>query len=151
LGGYDTTYHSAWAVAGFFFPFLNFVRPAQIFREIWYGSDPKVLESYTSRISESQSKPPEMPRRIALWWALFITSIVVTNVAARVSHNSEQPLKSVVVLSAIFILSDIMLICSGILAILLIDQVLRWQPLRLELVRSRLENEKGTESDTTES
>lgn len=145
LGGKDTTYHSTWAVLGFFFPFLNIVRPAQVFREIWYGSDPKVLESFTDEVAEVRSKPQEMPAKIG-WWGLFIASFVTTNVASRVLHAGEQSLKGVIILSVVFVLSKVMLICSAVLAIALIDQVVRWQPLRLEIMKRRLDTEKPTET-----
>ena len=44
LGGRELKYTPGWAVGGFFVPFLNLVRPIQVMREVWHGSDPSGLE-----------------------------------------------------------------------------------------------------------
>ncbi len=51
-------YKSGWAIGGFFVPFLNLVRPIQVMREVWYGSNPNIYISSDS--TTNQLKTPSL-------------------------------------------------------------------------------------------
>ena len=72
LGAVNLQFTSAWAVGYHFVPVWNLIRPYQIMREIWHGSDPV-----------APSPPDCGPRRvqsswsIRIWWALAIAGAVI--------------------------------------------------------------------------
>ena len=39
LAGLQPSYASGWTIGGFFVPFLNLVRPYQLMKELWRGSE----------------------------------------------------------------------------------------------------------------
>ncbi len=72
-----------WAVGWFFIPFANLVMPYRVTSELWQKSDPETDFSDPS-YWPSESAPP----RLKLWWAAWIISGIVGQVAMRISFDS---------------------------------------------------------------
>lgn len=72
LGARDLKFSSGQAVAGFFIPFLNFVRPHQVVTEIWKASDPSVEEGTGWQFITA-------PFLITFWWLAYLASGFIGN------------------------------------------------------------------------
>jgi hypothetical protein len=55
-------YGSGWAIGGFFVPFLNFVRPAQVMNDVWSGTAELPGEPRAARRRRRTTSP------LAAWW-----------------------------------------------------------------------------------
>ena len=134
LGERNLLYTSKWAVWSFFVPFLNLVRPFQIMREVWHGSDPSALNQ------DGTVEPRntfETPRLVGWWWGLFIVSNVFDNLAARMMFLGDDSLQHLQTAGAVMLISDILNIPAAILAIRLVVRLAHWQMERAELIRER--------------
>lgn len=69
-----TTYSPGWAVASFFIPFLNLVRPYTIVQEMW-------------RYSETGPVPKNSPL-VSLWWLGYLGWLVVMSITAEFIPDS---------------------------------------------------------------
>jgi hypothetical protein len=77
MGVRRLTYGREWTILGFLVPLLNLFRPYQVVREIWKASDPSTGDPMAW-------KKVDAPRRIALWWGLFVAYFVLEAIAATV-------------------------------------------------------------------
>lgn len=77
LGVRRLAYPRQWTVLGFLIPLLNAFRPYQVVREIWQASDPSTGDPIGW-------KRVPAPRRIAIWWGLFVCYFVLEGLAATV-------------------------------------------------------------------
>jgi hypothetical protein len=135
LGGRHPEYTPGWAVGGFFVPFLNLVRPFQIMREVWHGSDPSpVDEKITSGAVSIQNKVGTPPL-VGWWWALFLLSSFLGNIIMRRSFAENQTLDDLHTLSMLEVVSDVLDIPAIILAVRLVDRITGWQIQRAERLR----------------
>lgn len=143
LGGRELKYTPGWAVGGFFVPFLNLVRPLQVMREIWHGSDPAGLERDASAKGPDTRNQFGTPPLVGWWWALYLMTSVLGNIAARMALAPNQTLDQLQALSGLLVVSDLLEIPSALVAIRLVGCVTSWQTERASLVRQR-----GTQSQT---
>jgi len=74
--GPDMTITPGWAVGWYFVPFANLVKPFQAMREIWHASH------------ESSGAYDERVPILGVWWGLWITSNILSNVAWRLGDSS---------------------------------------------------------------
>ena len=81
LGMRRLVYRREWTVLGFLVPLLNAFRPYQVVREIWQASDPSTGDPMAW-------KTVETPRRIAVWWGLFVAYFVLEGVSATIMSVS---------------------------------------------------------------
>ncbi len=65
LGARRLDYTTEWAVAGWFVPVLNLVRPYQVIAEIWKASDPATTEAVAW-------KKAATPPLLQIWWLVFV-------------------------------------------------------------------------------
>ena len=65
LGARRLAYRREWTILGFLVPVLNLFRPYQVVREIWQASDPSTGDPMAWKVVAA-------PRRIAIWWGLFV-------------------------------------------------------------------------------
>lgn len=134
LGGRELKYTPGWAVGGFFVPFLNLVRPVQVMREVWHGSDPAGAERDTSSDGPSIRNQLGTPKLVGWWWALFLISAFMGNITMRMGFADNPTLDQLQALSALLVLSDLIEIPSAVIALLLVGQITRWQTERRNLV-----------------
>ncbi len=65
LGVRKLDYKTAWSVAGWWIPGINFVRPYQVLREIWKASDPATSDRF-------EWKRAPTPPLLVYWWIAFV-------------------------------------------------------------------------------
>jgi len=110
LGAFNLSYSPAWAVGGFFVPFLNLVRPFQVMTEVWKASDPEQpawRQAPTSQI-------------IGWWWFLFIGSSILSRVVAEMGSGSDISLSQLQSFSNALIIDELFGAVAAIPAIVLI-------------------------------
>lgn len=83
LGVRRLAYARHWTVLGFLVPLLNLLRPYQVVREIWQASDPCTGDPMAWKVVAA-------PRRIALWWGLFVAYFVLEGIAFTVLGISRS-------------------------------------------------------------
>lgn len=108
LGSAPLRYASHWAVTGFFIPFLNFIRPYQVIREVWKGSHP------------SEADPPTAPL-LRLWWVFTLLAVGLGAAGLYIEQNNR--LEDSGLLVAGYLLSAFV----ALLQIALVRGIDRWQ------------------------
>lgn len=81
LGVRRLRYRREWTVLGFLVPLLNAFRPYQVVREIWQASDPSTGDPMAWKLVRT-------PRRLALWWGLFVGYFALEILAASILNIS---------------------------------------------------------------
>jgi hypothetical protein len=122
----------AWAAGGFFVPILNLFRPFQVMREIdqaaaWLSGD-------SGEAREWQAAPRSL--RVVVWWALWIATGVVGNIATRGMLRAEE-LEGIVRASLWTLLSDASGPPAAIAAMFVVARITQ----RIERARVRLDRE----------
>lgn len=129
LGVRGLTYSAGWAVGYFFIPFINLFRPCQVVQEMWKASNPEV----PVRLSWGRASASAL---VGFWWASWLISNIVSNIAARIFLN-EETTEALKAGTLIMIVADVLGIIAATLAILVIKQIqqgqaLKWQRFREE-------------------
>jgi hypothetical protein len=75
LGTRELRFPEGWAVAGWFVPFLNLVRPKQIVDDIWRASDPR------RRLEEAWDEQP-LSILLGWWWFSWVVLCLPTLLGA---------------------------------------------------------------------
>jgi hypothetical protein len=83
LGAQHLQYSPAWAVGGWFVPFLNLVRPCQVAQEIWRFSDPSGIRSPVYAAHGSAL--------VGWWWAMWIIGGILGQISFRLNLNADSP------------------------------------------------------------
>lgn len=132
LGGREFKYSPGWAIGGFFIPFLNLVRPLQVMREAWHGSDPAGLERDMGSSGPSLRNALGTPALLGWWWAFFLVSGFLGNTVMRMSFTENPTLGQLRALTSLMIISDLWDVPLALLAIGLVSRITSWQPQRLD-------------------
>ena len=127
LGGRELKYTPGWAVGSFLVPFVNLVRPMQVMREVWHGSDPSGIERDLSPAGPSIRRHLGTPPLVVWWWTLFLLSSFVGNSIVRMTFAQDQTLDQLQTFTSLRVLSDLIDIPSAVVAVLLVGQITRWQ------------------------
>jgi len=138
LGGRELKYSPGWAVGGFFVPFLNLIRPVQVMGEVWHGSDPGRLEEDLAPDGPSLRKDLILPLAVRVWWVLYLAYGFVGNILLRMGMEKDQELAQIQTVSTVGVLSDILLVASAAMALVVVTKIQRWQPERWERSRDRI-------------
>jgi hypothetical protein len=107
LGARPPRYGTRWAVAYWFIPFVNLVRPKQVMNDIWRGSDP-----------EMPAEDPGFFKRavtpmLTFWWA----GLLIASLAGRIAWNFDvENAKGLEGQAQIYLFSDLLDIAAAILA-----------------------------------
>lgn len=118
-----------WAVGWFFVPFMNLVRPYQVVRNLWNGSDP-----HRFTLSGQVLGEPASGAIVGWWWGLRIASGLLGQVVLRLTQNASS-IEDFLALSYATII--IVVICDiplYVVQILLIRKAQQHQEQRYELV-----------------
>lgn len=137
LGGRELKYTPGWAVGGFFVPFLNLVRPLQVMREVWHGSDPSGLERDLASGGPSIRNQLGTPSLVGWWWALFLVSNLLANIATRMAFAPNQTFDQLQLTSGLLVFSDALDVPSAFVAIRLVGRITGWQGERSDRIRQR--------------
>jgi hypothetical protein len=127
LGSEHLRYTPGWAVGAWFVPILNLVRPCQIMVEVWKGSDPENI-----RFRDPAAARGSM--LVGFWWALFIIMGFAGRVAAQ-SWGETPSLDSLIATTWASVVSSVITLPAGLLAILLVRAVDQNQQARHELIQ----------------
>jgi hypothetical protein len=132
LGGLDgLRYTPGWAVGGFFVPFLNLVRPFQVMKEVWAGSE------YLSRPREEESWRAVSPAaHVGWWWALVLIRSVLGNASGRLMLRADS-LEELLTAGRVTLVSDLVDIPAALVALFLVRRVTDHQ----ERARMRLQTD----------
>ena len=137
LGGRELKYTPGWAVGGFFVPFLNLVRPLQVMREVWHGSDPSGLERDVASGGPSIRNRLGTPSLVGWWWALFLVSAFLGNIMMRMAFPQNQTLEQLQALSALLVFCDVLNVPAVLVTVRLVGRITGWQGERSDRIRER--------------
>ncbi len=118
-----------WAVLHHFLPILNLFRPGRVVRELFKGSDPRV----TTEDVSAWKKQGRFHAIGILWWLLWVASLLFNPILIP-RYVGIENLEDAVTVNRFFVLSDILLIILGIVALLMLRKLHAWQELRFEKV-----------------
>lgn len=137
LGGRELKYSPAWAVGGFFVPFLNLVRPVQVMREVWHASNPAGTERDLSETGPSIRNEMATPTLVGWWWGLYLMSEIFGVLANQIATAKDQTLAGFRTSTILTMISRVSEISSAICAMVIVSRITAWQTSR----RNRLVHE----------
>jgi len=105
--GTATKHSTGWAIGFWFIPFLNLVRPKQMADEIWNGSG-------------DDGEPA--PGVVTWWWAAFILSGIVGQIAFRLNVSAET-VSDFQSASWLALAADVFSVAAGVLALTVITRM----------------------------
>ena len=115
------------SVMWFFVPVLNLVKPWQVFRELFRGSDPDVT---TSSQTEWKTKG-KVPVIVHVWAAIFVAVFVFNpRTIGMFWYSVRETLDDVVIAHQRLIVADLLLVVLGVAAILVALELHKRQELR---------------------
>ena len=114
-------------VIRFFVPILNVYKPLFMFVELFKASDPRVPEG-----NEEAWKKRGTPSPIVVLWGLAWAAVVIYNpvTTSQLFFRDQFDLGDVGTTTTALLASDILLVALGILAILMVNTLSRWQDMR---------------------
>jgi hypothetical protein len=124
MGAQPLRFGKRWAIAYWFIPIVNLFRPKQVVNDIWRGSDPEL----PAVAHHWQDRP--VPKLFHWWWALWLLSSVVSNVAFRRQLDTAETAEEAVEVARSYVVIDVVDILPAILAILVIRAITRRQEER---------------------
>ncbi len=137
LGQTGLLFTPGWAVGFFFVPLFNLVRPFQAMRAAWHGSDPsRIGLDVTSHKTDFGSRLGT-PSLVGWWWALFLISNFVANIAGRLFLTPNQAAPELQTGSILMVVSDMLEIPSALVAIRLVSHLTRWQVEKEQVIRQQ--------------
>ncbi len=135
LGEQELKYSPGWAVGGFFVPFLNLVRPMQVMREVWHGSNPDPDEPASPLEWPQHRNALGTPDHVRLWWGSYVVMTILGQIALRMASSlAREPAPTVEALQAITLtelFEDGVTVASGIITLLLVKRITDWQETKL--------------------
>ncbi len=118
-----------WGVLHHFIPIMNFFRPGQVMMELYKGSDPDV----SADDATGWKKQGKVRAIVFLWWILWIASWIFNPITVPRFVNA-QSLEELISANDLLILSDVLLIALGIVAVLMLRQLHYWQEVRFSKI-----------------
>lgn len=119
------SFQEGWAAGAWFVPFLNLVRPYQIMRETWEGTQQFLAHRLT----------PQSSSIVILWWVVYLGSNIFSTISSRMLSEAAD-LESLRTSTQVFIISDFVSIGGAALGMILVSRM------------SRIENELQLEAHT---
>lgn len=116
-----------WAVGWWFVPFANLVKPYQVMSELWNESDPD-FDPDGSFLSSAVGAPP----LVGWWWALFIVSNILLQVADKMSGSTVSDIGAS--FAVVLIIASLLRAVDGFLIIKIIRSITQRQELRLQRI-----------------
>jgi hypothetical protein len=117
-----------WAVLWFFIPVMNAVRPVQVFRELFKGSDPAVGDD---KGDEEWKRSGRTHPVLYLWWPLFVAALFFNPIfVPRVWANTREDISDLIATSSMLFWSDLVMAAMGVAAFLMAMQLHKLQEAR---------------------
>ncbi len=129
LKAYGQKHTPEWAVLHHFIPILNLFRPGTVLRELYKGSDPHVDPADNSGWKSSG----KVRAIVYLWWILWIAAWVFNPITVP-RFVDPQTLPEVIDANDLLILSDVLLIVLGVVAVLMLRQLHVLQEMRFSKI-----------------
>lgn len=119
-----TEYRTGWAIGSYFVPFLNYFRPYQIMKEIWFGSQPdyKLLDEDVFDLHKRRSSTSILTS----WWTAFLIEWHIAQYSLRYSMKVEST-QQMVISCWLDIISSITGIIVAFISLYLIKSINDWQ------------------------
>lgn len=118
-----------WAVLHHFIPVCNFFRPGQVLTELYKGSDPDAPTDGGSAWKERG----KLRVIVGLWWILWVAAWIFNPITVP-RFVDAQTLPELIGGNDLLILSDVLLISLGVVAVLMLRQLHVWQEMRFSKV-----------------
>jgi hypothetical protein len=112
LGSRNLQYSPAWAIGGFFIPFVNLVLPFLVVREIWKASDPKRMDGHSWKDSQ-------LSLLVLWWWILFLVAGIAPLVVS-IALGCADGRADLLNWTWVYLVSDVLDIPAAILSILVV-------------------------------
>ncbi len=125
LQSQDQKHTPEWGVLHHFIPIMNFFRPGQVMMELYRGSDPEAPTDDAT----AWKKQGKVRAIVFLWWILWIAGWIFNPITVPRFVNA-QSLEELISANDLLILSDVLLIVLGIVAVLMLRQLHYWQEMR---------------------
>jgi hypothetical protein len=106
-------YGHGWAIGAWFVPVLNLWRPKKIVNDVWRAGDPS-----------GAPHAARLPALLNLWWAGWILTSVLAQVAARLAFRQDT-LEELRTVDAWYIASDATDVVVALLALLVVRRITR--------------------------
>lgn len=132
LGAQPLETTPGWAVAYFFIPFANLIKPFHVVREIWNKSDPQA-EMHEGYGDYSLGTPA----LVGWWWAFWIIANVAGRIADRVAGDSET-IGALLTAARLGIFADALLVVAAVLALMVVKKIDERQEARAKLMSMRM-------------
>ncbi len=124
----DLRFTPGWAVGWFFIPIMSLFRPYQVASEIWKASDPKVDTTDGTSWKSVATSPI-----VGWWWAFFLISNFVANIALRTVFSGEE-LSDLLTSTYAYIVSDAIDVVGIVITVLLVQRISQYQEAKRVLV-----------------
>ncbi len=116
------TMGEGWAAGGWFIPIMNWVRPYQIMKEIWQGTQ----KALTHKLGE-----PKSNSLIGIWWALYLIMSIYGNIVARFSFKAEN-IDELIATSKMEFIGELLTIPAAIVTVIMIQRTQVFETALLE-------------------
>ncbi len=123
-------YSSGWAVAWWFIPFANLVKPFQVVRELWCESDPDEADGPGFLSASLRSAPTFM----AVWWGFWLVSNFLSNITSRIYDPDST--EGVGIAGIFFVLTGVTSAIAAYLAIVVVRRITARQDARIARIGS---------------
>ena len=114
---------SGWAVGWFFIPIMSLFRPYQVVSEIWKASNPEI----DPELNTVEHLPSSAV--VALWWAFFLLSNFIGNIAARLLFDDDT-ITDLLTSTYAYIVSYAIDIVGLIITIVMVRKISQMQEMR---------------------
>lgn len=125
LGVPNQRFSPGWAVGYWFIPFVNLVRPYQVVKEIWQGSEPPAEVDSTTIV------PRRSSALIGWWWAMWLLSGAFGQLVVRLGLRAETS-DEWITLSWCSIIACALDVLAALLCLRIVQTIDRWQEVKNE-------------------
>lgn len=113
----DLKYTPGWAVGGFFVPILNLVRPYQVMKEVWTGSEHLSGDDWANPWKADSPAP-----LVGWWWALLLISTCIDRASFRLTLLADD-IWEFLTAAQVTLAADLMNIPAAFLALLMVRRI----------------------------
>ncbi|MBC6446444.1 DUF4328 domain-containing protein [Actinokineospora xionganensis] len=118
-----------WVVGSWVCPVVNLWFPYQVVSDVWKASNPDTPRRLETLQAERMAplRFVSGSRHLGLWWGCWVAAFVIQQVAAVVTYEDKPTMEMTLVATIADTLTMFLLAVSGVLIILAVRQITRWQ------------------------
>jgi len=132
LNATELRFTPGWAVGWFFVPIMSLFRPYQVASEIYKASAPNIAATTGSTSWKNAAASPI----VGLWWAFFLISNFVGQIALRTIFGGEE-LSDLLTSTYVYMVSDAIDVVGIIITILMVQKISQYQEEKYSLIATR--------------